>query len=174
MYFNVQELFLSFEMNFIRWNFYLKILNLFTYSIIQSSGSFVNIWWISFTRHLILLVNQITIIFLILQVGQESQLKKAKLNHLQSLKNNLTNISPTPLKKCNKKTYLNKFKLKSTLILLYYSLSKGIRDILPDLLIKVLKLLLIKLSLNSINQILKNKDQKANKNQDLSSILILT
>ena len=107
-------------------------------------------------------------------MAQENQFLKAKLNLLQSLKNNLTNINPVLQKKSNKETYPNILKLKSILTLPYCFLLKGIPDILQDPSIKVLKLLLIRLKLNSIKQISKNKGQKASKNQDLNLILILT
>lgn len=99
-------------------------------------------------------------------MGQENQLQKVKLRHQQSLKNNQMNIKPIPLKNIKKKTSPNISKLKLILILLYCSLVKKIQDIQQDPLIKVPKLLLTKLNRNSIKQILKNKDQKANNNQD--------
>lgn len=99
-------------------------------------------------------------------MGQENQLQKVKLRHQQSLKNNQMNIKPIPLKNIKKKTSPNISKLKLILILLCYSLVKKIQDTQQDPLIKVPKLLLTKLNRNSIKQILKNKDQKANNNQD--------
>lgn len=76
------------------------------------------------------------------------------------------NIKPIPLKNNKKKTSPNISKLKLILILLCYSLVKKIQDTQQDPSIKVPKLLLTKLNRNSIKQILKNKDQKANNNQD--------
>lgn len=99
-------------------------------------------------------------------MGQENQLQKVKLRHQQSLKNNQMNIKPIPLKNNKKKTSPNISKLKLILILLCYSLVKKIQDTQQDPSIKVPKLLLTKLNRNSIKQILKNKDQKANNNQD--------